>query len=116
MAHGPVGRSDRTLGTMSEPFREPNDDFDRIKLNALSRFGFTLGLVSMVPLGLGWVVDVPSRVELAVLVLLVGAAGLVILGIMAEAWRSGFSFVRILRLFARIVIGFFATLRTWFLP
>lgn len=92
------------------------DDLDRIKLNALLTSGFCLGLVSMVPLGLRWVVDVPSRVELAALVLLVGAAGLVILGIMAEAWRLGFSFLKTLRLFARIVIGFFATLRTWFLP
>jgi hypothetical protein len=101
---------------MGKSSREPSDDLDRIRLNALSRFGFFLGTVSMVPLGLQWVVDVPSRLELAALVLLVCAAGLVIVGIMAEAWRSGFSFVEILRLFVRVVIGFFATLRAWFLP
>lgn len=101
---------------VNEPPRESSDDFDRIKLNTLSRSGFALGIASMVALGLRWVIDIPSRVELAALLLLLVAAGLVVLGVVVEAYRSGISFLRMLRLFARVVGGLFASLRSWFLP
>ncbi|WP_158280990.1 hypothetical protein [Promicromonospora sp. AC04] len=101
---------------MNEPTRKSSDDFDRIKLNAWSRSGFALGTVSMVTLGLRWLVDIPSRVELAALVLLLVAAAFVAFGVVVEAYRSGFSFLRMLRLFARAIVGLFTSLRTWFLP
>lgn len=91
-------------------------DLDRIRLNALSRSGFVLGLASMVTLGLRWLIDLPSRVELAALLLLLVAAPLVAFGVAIEARRSGFSLLRVLRLFATAVVRLLAGLRAWFLP
>lgn len=101
---------------MDDPAREARDDFNRTKLNALSRFGFTLGVVSMVTLGLRWVMDVPSGVELTALVLLFFAVSFVAVGVVIEAHRSGFSLLRMLRLFGRAVAALFVSLRSWFLP
>ena len=101
---------------VNEQPHESSDDFDQIDLNALSRSGFALGIASMVTLGLSWIIDIPSRVELAALLLLVVAAILVIVGVIVEAARSGLSFPRMLRLFVRVIVGLFASLRAWFLP
>lgn len=100
---------------MVEQPHESSDDFDRINLNALSASGFALGITCMVTHGLNWIIDIPSRVELAALVLLVVAALLVIVGVTLEAARSGLSFLRVLRLYVRGIVGLFANLRSWFL-
>ena len=69
----------------------------------------------MVTLGLSWVIDIPSRVEVAALLLLCVAALLVLIGVTVEAARSGLSFLKTLRLFVRVVVWLFANLRSWFL-
>jgi hypothetical protein len=92
------------------------DDLDQTRLNALSGLGFALGIVAMMALGMRWVVDLPSLVELAALVLLIVAAGAVLSGLMMEWHRSGFSAPRVFRMLVRAAFGLFVSLRSWFLP